>query len=142
MPRAPGAGRKPGTLNKGTLDLMSELEKKHFNIITERLRVYEEAMRGAKEAEDFWDHIGEKLAGANGGKVFIRDPRPEFLKVANSAIADLFNYVYPKRKSIEMTGKDGAPLLQSFTELMEMAARNAVRSEESPRLVEPSPEES
>lgn len=119
-------GRPKGSISKRTLDLMSELEVRHFNVVDEKLRVYRAAMDGAEEFKDFYARLLEKLEGLSGleGRVTIniRDPRADFLKVAESSISDLMQYVFPRRKAIELTGKDGEPVTLSFTDLIRKAS--------------------
>lgn len=93
-------GRKPGTLTKKTLDLMSELEKHHFDIVHERMRVFKEAMKTYERGDQ---------------------DRVSALSVADGCIKDLMKYVYPQRKAVELSGKDGDPIALTFTQLMKQA---------------------
>lgn len=120
-------GKPKGAISKRTLDLMSEFEAQHFNVVLEAIDTYKAARAGAAEFKDLYKDILEKLdkldVGANGRvTINIRDPRADFLKVAENAVSNLMQYVYPKRKAVELTGADGQALALSFTELMRQAA--------------------
>lgn len=93
-------GRPAGILNAKTLDLMTELEKHHFDIIHERMRVFKEAMKT-------YERDGQDRVAA--------------LSVADGCIKDLMKYVYPQRKAVELSGKDGDPIALTFTQLMKQA---------------------
>ena len=90
-------GRKKGTPNKKTQILTEILEEKGFCVVTNKLRIYKKALNNFKnDRSDF---------------------RFKYLEIADSVPKDLMQYVYPKRKSIEVTGAEGQPL--SFVALVQ-----------------------
>lgn len=96
-------GREPGTPNKRTQDLIDRLEELGYDPVAELIRVYANALDCSMACPN-------PVAGAM------------YLKIAQSAAADLMPYLYPKRKSVELTGKDGEQLFQSFTEMVKKVA--------------------
>ena len=43
--------------------------------------------------------------------------------IAREAASDIMEYVYPKRKSVELTGAEGTDLFQSFNDLVREIAK-------------------
>lgn len=105
--RPPGSapksgGRKKGTPNKITFDLIQTLREKGFDPAAALVECHVEAMKLYKRRQ-------AATNGAFGGSA---------LDTATRAAGDLMEFVYPKRKAIELTGKDGDDLFQSFTAMV------------------------
>ena len=120
----PGPGKPKGAISKRTLDLMSEFEARHFNIVEEALRVYTSAIKCFEES----------YAAGN--------PKAEFLEVGRKSVDRLMEYVYPKRRAVEVTGKDGEALVLTFSELISKAASSAVIDARAEKIAGDSPEQS
>lgn len=73
-PKDPGSGRKKGTLNRNTQDLMAKCEA-----------------RGV----DPFDVLLEYIV------------HPSTMELRLSAVKEICQYLYPKRKALEITGVDG-----------------------------------
>lgn len=82
VPKTPGSGRKPGSLNKKTLQVMEILHEHNFNVIEEFLFLY------------------DKTNNMRGG-----------LPIAIKCLTELASYVYPKRSHSEHSGVNGEPIL-------------------------------
>lgn len=99
-------GRTKGTPNVPTFDLIATLKEKGFEPAAALVEVYTEAMALYKKKNK--DNKGWGAGPA--------------LDTAGRAASDLMEYVYPKRKSVELTGKEGADLFQSLTSLFKKIA--------------------
>lgn len=100
-------GRAPGTPNKITFDLMNTLKEQGFDPAAELVKIHIEAMAQYQKRLE---------ASPTGfGSVGL-------LQIAKDSAADLMEYVYPKRKAVELTGKDGADLFQSFNDMVRAVA--------------------
>lgn len=100
-------GRKKGTPNKITLDLIQTLQAKGFDPAAELVKTHAEAMKlYRKKMKD------DRGWGAGPA-----------LDIAQRCASDLMEYVYPKRKSVELTGAQGADLFQSFNDLVREIAK-------------------
>lgn len=111
MPRGrKTGGRKKGTENKVDskmrFDLMEALKVRNFEPATALVEIYEESMKLYRDKLD-----NQKGWGAGPA-----------LDTAQKCAATLMEYVYPKRKSVELTGKDGADVFQSFTAMIKEVA--------------------
>lgn len=78
-PKDPGSGRKKGTLNKNTQDLMAKCEA-----------------RGV----DVFDCLLEYVT------------TPSTMELRLSALKELCQYLYPKRKALEVSGIDGSNIIE------------------------------
>lgn len=111
MSRRPGTpktgGRKKGTPNAITLDLIQTLRAKGFDPVAELIEVHREAM-------NLYHDKCKKQKGFGAGPC---------LDTAARAAGDLMQYVYPKRKAVELTGADGANLFQSFSDMVKELAK-------------------
>lgn len=105
--KRPGAGRKPGSPNVVTAalkyNLIETLTELGFDPAAQLAKVHLEAM--------------ERYEGLKGGRGSIG-----YLGIARESAKDLMEFVYPKRKSVELTGSEGSPLFQSFTDLVKQIA--------------------
>lgn len=97
-PRHPQAGRRKGTPNKKTVELMTKLEELGLDpaeklafILDEQLKIFE------------WRKKKNQRAGALTA-----------LADAERTVADLMQYVYPKKKAIEHTGEVGVRTFADF----------------------------
>lgn len=102
-------GPKPGSPKASPLrfDLLEILRAKGFEPAAALVEVHQlaraqYAARLKKSANGF---------GAQG-----------YLDIARSSATDLMEFIYPKRKAVELTGQDGVDLFQSFTDLMKQVA--------------------
>lgn len=100
-----GAGKKPGSQNKLTselrFDLLESLRNNDFEPAHALVQIHNEAMQLYRD----------KIKDQNGWGA------GPALDTARNAAATLMEYVYPKRKSVELTGQDGKDLFQSFADL-------------------------
>jgi hypothetical protein len=119
-------GRKKGVANKRTRELQDFLDEKNFNPAAKLILIYRKAMKEYGRAEDVHDIIEDTRRGMGFKAVGASDQGPTYLGIALSAAKDLMQYVYPKRKAIEHTGKDGSPL-QNYLDMTpeERAERRA-----------------
>lgn len=107
-------GRKKGTLNKRTQDLEALLEEMKFCPARALVRSYRLAMKQFKA----YDQVAEKILDSDAD-VEVKDLRrllsssdaaPTYLRIAETAAKELMQYRFPKRKAVEITGKDGEEL--------------------------------
>lgn len=104
MPRGKKlGGRKKGTPNKVTLDLLKTLEEKGFEPAAEMVLIHNEAMKLYRDKV-------KTQKGWGAGPA---------LDTAKSAVAELMRYCYPQRKAVEVSGKDGGPI--TFSQLVKDA---------------------
>lgn len=87
--RVPGSGRKKGVVNKKTKDLMAMLESHGFDAAEALVYCY-------KEAQQIFEFRKKRsnLAGALSA-----------LDRMETCASDLCQYVYPKKKAVEHSGK-------------------------------------
>ena len=108
-------GRRPGYSHKKTverkMELLRTLKEKGFDPVAALVEVYTDAQRLYKERLKHPNGFG--AVGAMG--------------VAREAASDIMQYVYPKQKSVEMTGADGADLFQSFNDLVREIVKSEVK---------------
>ncbi len=98
MSRAPGAGRKKGTPNKKTVELMTMLEGLKFDPGQELVFCYREAVKLYQE---------RKKAGYIKGAV-------SSLSLASKVANDIAQFVYPRKKAIEHSGEVGVKTFADF----------------------------
>lgn len=96
-PRDPGSGRKPGTPNKNTQDLMAKCEELQCDPFQILLYV----------AKADWKALGYE--SGQKVKTISEDNGPIFedqitLEARLKAAKDLCEYLYPKRKALEVSG--------------------------------------
>lgn len=107
-------GRKPGTPNRVTRDLIEELNAKGYSPVA---ALIETAFRAEKE----FDRIKAVEARVNRDltddeqTIMTGDTALNWLKLSASCAADILPYVYPKRKAVEHSGPNGTPLNPSQT---------------------------
>lgn len=105
-PKTPGSGRKKGSLNRRTRELIEILEEKDFNPAEKLVFVFRKAMKTFQNS----------YPPSEGP-----DMRFKYLEIAEKAASDLMQYVYPKRKAVDLTSNGQA---FSFADLMKQAAES------------------
>jgi hypothetical protein len=119
MPKPRGSpktgGRQKGTPNKRTREFEEILEESGFCPARALIRTYRKAWKHFEKADIVFDAILE--AAGDGSPItpaqvnaLARQDILGYLKTAQAAAAELMAYRYPKRKAIELSGKDGGPL--------------------------------
>lgn len=89
------------------LDLIETLKQKGFDPVAALIEIHHDARK----------HYKQRLKTANGfGAVGA-------MGVAREAASGIMEYVYPKRKAVELTGAEGADLFQSFNDLVREIAK-------------------
>lgn len=118
--RGKTGGRKKGTLNADTAGLCDLLDKAGYSPVAELIWAAEVAKLEYARAAEVFDAIQAKRASFEMTPLTESDA-PTFLKIVQASAANIMPYVYPKRKAVEITGKDGADLFQSFGAIMKQA---------------------
>lgn len=125
-----GAGRKVGSVGQLTekmrFDILATLRANGFDPLERLLWCYDEAKTLYREARE--DHT-RKSDGEHTQNHWLVNSR---LQMMLQASQDLMEYVYPKRKSIELTGAGGEDLFLSFAEMVRKVhsdAKNAAAIE-------------
>lgn len=90
-------------------ELLEVLKAKGFDPVAALIEIHRDASKHYKER--LKTHNGFGAVGAMG--------------VAREAASGIMEYVYPKRKAVELTGQDGADLFQSFNDLVREMAKEA-----------------
>lgn len=102
--------RPKGSVNKDTaalrLDLIATLREKKFDPVAALVEIHMEATKLYKKR--LLHHNGFGAVGAMG--------------IAREAASDIMEYVYSKRKAVELTGAEGSDLFQSFTDMVKQIA--------------------
>jgi len=104
--KRPGAGKKLGSTNVVTtqlrFDLLATMRKHGFDPLEKVLYCYDEAKKLYERSLETNNHwlINSRLA------------------MMQNAAGNLMEYVYPKRKSIELTGAGGEDLFKSFVDMV------------------------
>lgn len=109
--KTPGSGRKKGTPNKKTVELMQVLEKNNFDPGEELIYLYREARK-----------IFE-FRKKNSNLVGALSAMDRMIEVAE----DIAQYVYPKKKAIEHSGEVG---VRTFADFMASAESDDEEDEE------------
>lgn len=109
-------GRIKGSVNKSTKNLQEIADSLEVNPFEVLLRF----------AANDWEGLGYqsdcKTISSKGGEVIYVDniSATDRINAAKSAC----EYLYPKRKAIEMTGAEGKDLFQSFGQIAERVLKN------------------
>lgn len=106
-------GRRIGTPNKVTTDLHALADKLHINPFEILLRFAGNDWQGLG-----YDSATKTILSKSGELIEVDTIDTAERIVAAKAACD---YLFPKRKAVEVTGKDGVDLFQSFGQLMQMA---------------------
>lgn len=120
---APGerrGGRAKGIKNKRTRELIEILDAAGYCPVAELIEVGAIARQEYERAGEIYDAIQEKRDGA-GLNAPLTDTAPTYLKLMQDSAKDVMPYLYPKRKSVELSGKDGQDLFTSFNDLVRRA---------------------
>lgn len=100
-------GRPPGSPNKRTVAMLEILEKKNFDPVAKAIIIHDTAMK-AFEADT-------------------SDFAFKYLEIAARLVMDLMQYVYPKRKSVEIDlGESAKETLTALVKSLEDKAANAI----------------
>jgi hypothetical protein len=121
---APGerrGGRQKGALNKRTRELIEILDARGYCAVSELIEVGALARKEYERAEEIYDAIQEKRI-SHDLVPLTESVAPTYLKIMQQSAAELMPYMYPKRKAIELTGKDGADFLRSFADIIKQVA--------------------
>lgn len=114
-------GRSVGAPNKITLDLIKTLQTEGFDPAAELVRTHALAMIEFERQAEIHDAIQEKRASLEMVPIN-HGEGAAYLSIAQNACKDLMRYCYPQRKAVELTGKDGADVFESFTQMMKRLA--------------------
>lgn len=110
-PQRKKPGPKKGSTYRKTeslrLDLIETLRSKNFDPVAALIELHGEATKLYKAR--LQHHNGFGAVGAMG--------------VAREAASGIMEYVYPKRKAVELTGAEGTDLFQSFNDLVREIAK-------------------
>ena len=114
-PRPEGAGRRAGTPNKRTLDMVAKLEAAGLDSIAEIVWVIAEAK------------ACYELVKNDPTDKF--DPKPPYLKIISDNAMDLNRFLYPTRKAVDHTS-GGEKINVSFAEFVQsvLAEKDAPKS--------------
>lgn len=98
-------GRKKGTPNKRTKELVEILEAKGYSPVAELIRIASIAEKEYERVEEIFDAIQDKRASYE--MTPLAEPNTcGFLKVMQSSASDIMQYTYPKRKALDATIKN------------------------------------
>ena len=97
-------GRKKGSFNRITSDLIEQLNGMGFNPVAELIEIIDEAKTSFKQER------GTKEA-------------PAYLGIAARGASDLMKYVYPQRRAVDHTS-GGKPLANSFAEIAKQVLKD------------------
>lgn len=117
----PGAGRKKGSLNKRTQDLIELLEERGYSPVAELIEVGAYARKEYERSAEIYDAIQAKREG-HEIRTPLNDTAPTYLQIMQKSAAEIMPYMYPKRKAIEHTGANGESLFQSLSDLFKQVA--------------------
>lgn len=108
-------GRKKGTPNKITLDLVELLERMGFSPAARLVHVYRKASKEYERAEEIYDAI-QDARRERGLKPLAPLDTATYLGIMGKTAAELMAYVYPKRKPVDSKGSDeeGPGMTQIF----------------------------
>lgn len=114
--KRPGAGKKKGGANVITtqmrFDILATLRSRGVDPLERLLWCYDEAKKLYKEARE--DHV-VKSTGEHTQNHWLVNSR---LQMMLNASQELMEYVYPKRKAIEITGAGGESLFEAFVDMV------------------------
>jgi hypothetical protein len=100
--RTKAGGRKKGTPNKKTEEIAEIFASQNFNPAEGMAYCFNEAIK-------LYKHRKERRSGYGASNA---------LGVAAKIANDAAQYVYPKRKAIEHTGKDGEKLMTTLADFI------------------------
>jgi hypothetical protein len=122
---APGerrGGRKRGTPNKITQNVIAELEALGYHPIAELIEIIRDAKEEFARSQEIHDKIQENRDDAEI-KGYVQDTGPQYLSIAAKAAGDLMKFVYPTRKAVDVTS-GGQSMAQSFSEIVKTVLQN------------------
>lgn len=96
--RAPGAGRKKGTLNRKTAEVMEVMKAHNFDPAQALIYCHDEAKKIFEYRKKKGNLVGALIA----------------LDRMESPAAELAQYIYPKKKAIEHSGEVGVRTFADF----------------------------
>lgn len=108
-------GRKKGTPNKDTLDLVKALNDAGYSPIADLIFVSEQAKKEYERCDEIYDAI-QDTKKKNGITTPTQDMAPVYLGLIEKTAADIMPYLFPKRKSVEIKDPDGT--VKSLADLM------------------------
>lgn len=111
---APGehrGGRKKGTVNKRTRELVAILDAAGYCPLADLIWGTAQAKKEYERCDEIYDAIVDKKV-ANGITTPTQDMGPVYLKQICDNAVDMLPYLYPKRKSIEFDGKNADTLAE------------------------------
>lgn len=97
-------------------DLLQTLREKGFNPVAELIETHDMATR----------QYHKRLRNSTNGY-----GSAGLLEIRRECESDLMQYVFPKLKSMELTGKDGRDLFQSFADIMREVAKEESNGDKS-----------
>jgi hypothetical protein len=103
-PKSPGSGRKKGSLNQKTKDLVELMDKHGFDPAEALMELYSSARKAFDHYDEIYDAIIDRKTQL-GIKTPTVDHGPTYLKMAADIASELMQYRYPKRKALEVTEK-------------------------------------
>lgn len=104
------SGRKKGTTNRRTRELLEILDQLGFEPLTEIIRVNREAWKEYDRCSEIHDALQENRFQLGMKSLVEETDAPKYLKLAESSAAEVMQYTFPKRKAVEHTGENGKPL--------------------------------
>ena len=113
--RIPGAGRKKGIPNLRTNDLIAILEAHGYNPVAKLIEIGRMAEAQYREEAKF---RGEDA--------------PKYLAIAQQSANNLMPYMFPKRRSVELTGEGGKDIFQTFIDVVKSVADERERRAKLP----------
>lgn len=107
-------GRKAGTPNKITTDLIAELEALGYHPVAELIETIRDAKEEYRRSKEIHDKIQDNRNDMEI-KSYVADTGPQYLSIAAKAAGDLMKFVYPTRKAIDHTS--GGDSFKSLADL-------------------------
>lgn len=104
-PRAPGAGRKPGSTNKRTAQFEEVLAKHNFCAASAMIEIFNESKKIYESYAEIYAAISE--AREIKGLIPLEEKADKYLKIAGDMACEIASYAYPKRKAVETTVDPG-----------------------------------
>lgn len=118
--RKKAGGRKAGTPNKRTLDLVAQLRKIGYDPVAELIEAGNLAKQEWLAHAERLEAIDEALQNETFSPKLLTnlsDKPYEYLKIMQGTAAAVMPYLFPKRKAVEITGEDGGDIFKTFGDI-------------------------
>lgn len=113
-------GRRKGTPNKRTRELVAILDEHGYCPIADAIWVAAVAKKEYERSGEIYDAIQDERTKQDVRTPLV-DTAPDYLRIVQTSALGIAPYAFPKRKSIEFDGANAKDFITAFGELAKAA---------------------